>query len=76
MRKNRVPYAALSEEEKQQSRCRAYTNVLIKRGTLKRGPCATCGTTKNVEAHHPDYSKPREVIWKCRRCHRVDRFAI
>lgn len=26
---------------------------------------------RKVEAHHPDYSKPLEVIWVCRQCHRV-----
>lgn len=33
-------------------------------GLLKREPCAQCGATK-VHGHHPDYSKPLEIIWLC-----------
>lgn len=50
------------------ARCRAYTNVLVHRGVLKRTPCATCGH-RRVQAHHPDYRKPRRVVWLCRDCH-------
>lgn len=37
-------------------------------GTLIREACRDCGAEK-VQAHHPDYSKPLDVIWLCRRCH-------
>lgn len=43
----------------------------LKRGTLSRGPCRDCGAL-NVEGHHPDYSKPLEVIWLCRIHHRAE----
>ncbi len=33
-------------------------------------PCSVCGTTENVEKHHPDYSKPFEVVFLCRPHHR------
>lgn len=36
----------------------------IKKGILKRQPCFICDNPL-VEAHHPDYSKPLEVIWLC-----------
>lgn len=42
----------------------------IKRGDLIRGPCEDCGTTRGVEAHHPDYSQPLSVVWLCRRDHK------
>lgn len=32
--------------------------------------CLFCGSTKNLERHHPDYDKPLEVITMCRRCHK------
>lgn len=46
---------------------RAVTNA-ITTGKLTKLPCA-CGST-DVEAHHPDYSKPLDVTWMCNKCHR------
>ena len=66
-RDNRPTYAELPEEEKIRSRCRAYTNVMVKRGKLQKTPCEGCGSEK-VQAHHHDYTKPMEVQWLCRRC--------
>jgi site-specific recombinase XerD len=31
---------------------------------IKQEPCIKCGAQKS-EAHHPDYSKPLEVVWLC-----------
>lgn len=31
--------------------------------------CEICGATEGLEKHHPDYSKPLEVITLCRSCH-------
>lgn len=70
-RDRRPHHSALPEDERRKSNCRAYTNVLIRRGKLQRGPCSDCGSTVNVEAHHEDYSKPRDVRWICRLCHRA-----
>ena len=41
----------------------------IKSGELQRGPCSVCGTTVNVHGHHPDYSKPLDVVWLCSKHH-------
>ena len=70
MRANRPRYYELSARDRLRSICRAYTNVLIRRGVLKRGPCVDCGST-DVEAHHTDYSKPRVVTWLCALCRRA-----
>ncbi len=41
----------------------------IYNGELTRGACEVCGTTEQIEAHHPDYSKQLEVEWLCRQHH-------
>lgn len=48
---------------------RKRIEVALRNGTLKRGPCADCGTRKNVHAHHSDYSKPMKIKWLCPACH-------
>ena len=47
---------------------RAVRNAL-RNGTLHKKPCEICGASF-VHAHHPDYSKPLEVIWLCPLHHR------
>ena len=43
------------------------------RRTVRRKPCGycclICGSTENLNKHHPDYSKPKEIITLCRKCH-------
>lgn len=51
----------------QKDRCRAYANVCLRRGKILRKPCVLCGA--KAQMHHPDYSKPLEVVWLCRPCH-------
>jgi len=31
--------------------------------------CSRCLKECKPEGHHPDYSKPLEVVWLCRKCH-------
>ena len=69
MREHRLPYSQLSERERARSRTRAYTNVLVQRGNLHRESCGQCGAPV-AQAHHPDYSNPRRVVWLCQECHR------
>lgn len=46
-------------------------NYHIATGNLKRPKiCPKCKeSSKKVEAHHEDYSKPLEIKWLCRGCH-------
>jgi len=37
---------------------------------LRPDKCLICGTFCIPEGHHPDYSKPLEVIWCCSICHK------
>jgi Bacillus phage endonuclease len=40
-------------------------------GIVKRPrACYSCGRVKLLEAHHVNYSKPLQVFWLCRPCHR------
>lgn len=40
----------------------------VKTGKLVKTPCEVCGEVR-VEGHHPDYSKPLNVVWLCRKHH-------
>jgi len=42
----------------------------IKRGDISKEPCEVCGSTKNVQAHHDDYTCPLDVNWLCPKHHR------
>ena len=58
-------------------RIKAYNRVAyeIKNGRMLRASsfaCAECGARApdvNMQWHHPDYSKPLEVVAVCRICH-------
>jgi len=42
-------------------------NNAVRDGKLKKQPCFICG--KSAQAHHPDYSRPLDVIWLCVKHH-------
>lgn len=44
------------------------TGNAIRDGILKKQPCLICGG--DSEAHHPDYSRPLDVVWLCANHHR------
>lgn len=44
-------------------RVRQAVRIAVNAGILTRLPCQVCGS--EAEAHHPDYSKPLEVMWLC-----------
>jgi hypothetical protein len=46
-------------------------HLALRSGRLvKPVSCDGCGLERRLEAHHEDYSKPLEVRWLCRSCHR------
>lgn len=63
-------YDKLREQtQKLRRRASRLVNNRTRRGTLEKGPCEWCGTTKNVQCHHRDYNKPFDVMWLCREHH-------
>ena len=65
----RLKYAA-TDFRKKQLLAQNIVKRCIDNGWLFRKPCEICGKTENIDAHHDDYSKPLEVKWLCRLCHR------
>lgn len=67
-----MPSRHHTPEAKAARRLRVEANVkaraALKRGDLVRKPCIYC-RGEPAEMHHPDYGKPLEIIWVCRRHH-------
>lgn len=61
---------ALSPEQRARANARSYLGVYLRRGKVKREPCAQCGA-EPAEAHRLDYREPLRVVWLCRP-HRVE----
>lgn len=53
-------------KNKEKNKDKIYRKVRTKKesGSLIPLPCSICGFSP-TQAHHPDYSKPLEVIWLC-----------
>ena len=58
----------MSQEQRRKDICRSYAHVYLRRGKLMREACVSCGSAQS-QMHHPDYSKPLQVVWLCRPCH-------
>ena len=44
--------------------------LAVKRGEIiPKEKCEACKSMKKIEAHHPDYKEPLQVLWLCNRCH-------
>ena len=54
--------------EKMRARQKVYRAK--KSGVLVPQPCEICESEENIQAHHPDYKKPLDVIWLCSVDHR------
>lgn len=61
-----VKYAKHNKEKK---RAHGLVQKALEKGTLIKAACESCGKLE-AEAHHEDYTKPLEVIWLCRYCHK------
>ena len=66
-----VKKSALKYKEKVLARVKV--NEAIRTGKLvKPNECSVCYQQEmRIVGHHPDYSKPLEVIWLCDVCHKA-----
>jgi hypothetical protein len=63
----REAYAKVRETKEHKARI-TFHYALSRGEVIKPEHCEKCDST-NIEAHHPDYDKPLEVIWLCRQHH-------
>lgn len=57
------------ETNKTKVRAEKLLQYAVNKGYIKRKPCKIC-KAKKTHAHHPDYSKPLEVVFLCPLHHR------
>jgi hypothetical protein len=60
------------KRDKQKIKARNLVYAAIKQGKIAPLPCSKFSEEcrGRNEAHHPDYSKPLEVVWLCSKHHR------
>ncbi len=73
--RNRQAYLDRVSKYREQNPEKKHAHNLIGSAKLlgKLSPpkyCEQCGAEAKVDAHHDDYSKPIEVRWLCKFCHR------
>lgn len=54
-------------EAYKKDKARGKARIALKKSLIFKHDCS-CGSTES-EMHHPDYDKPLEVVWYCRKCH-------
>lgn len=54
---------------------RRMVGFAIKAGVLKTKECVLC-EEDNVDAHHPDYNFPNQIVWLCPSCHSIEHIKL
>jgi len=45
-------------------------NAIARNEIIKPDNCSICNSTKKIESHHDDYTKPLLIRWLCEKCHK------
>ena len=56
------------KRNKDRQRVRDAVRYALKTGKLVKTACQVCGKDE-VDGHHPDYSRPLDVVWLCKEHH-------
>ena len=79
-RKSNVRASVQKARAKNPERMQARNKVeyAVKHGLLQKQPCFICGA--EAEAHHPDYSRPLDVVWLCsshhKQAHALEKYGV
>lgn len=46
-------------------------NALLRGRIVRADACQDCGQRAPLDMHHPDYSRPLDVVWVCKPCHGI-----
>jgi hypothetical protein len=57
-----------TDAAKKKAKVRSKLRTAIRSGMLKAQPCEWCGSIP-AEAHHPNYVRPLDVMWLCKKHH-------
>lgn len=69
--KRNLSIKAYRQRNKDKLNARARLAYAVKIGKIEKpDKCSICESKTKIEAHHPDYKKPLEIIWVCFQCHR------
>ena len=66
-RSHRLKWEAQNRDKRKAEQ--AVSNAIRDGKLLRSSQCSQCGATGDIEAHHPDYDKPLDVVWLCTACH-------
>lgn len=69
LEKKRARVQKYNKEKPHQKHANSVVAYALKIGKLKKFPCLICGDEKS-EGHHPDYSRPLDVVWLCSSHHK------
>jgi len=66
-------YTKQKNDWRKRNRDKQSAHNKAKRANLdKLQHCEHCKENKDLQGHHPDYTKPLEVVWLCASCHGVE----
>jgi len=68
-RAERKEYAKTYTKDPLKARARNLLWNYIKSNKIIIENCSQCGSSENVDLHHPDYNKPLEFVSLCHKCH-------
>jgi hypothetical protein len=61
-----------NEANPEKRRIHTMIELAVFQGYMEKpNECSQCGIECNPHGHHEDYSRPKEVIWLCHKCHRI-----